>query len=331
MALRRTSQSDTRVDLAEISGSETSIHFEHGGSSWVSLQDGVHPREVDEPIEVSVEPQRIFAFGPDGALVAAPDHASCRRPGLRCGWRRSNSPISRTPTGTDRGRRVTTPSNPRITYGPTASPTPSSGHRAAARRLCSTSCPVSLRPTAGKVLFDGRDVTELPTEERNIAQVFQFPVVYDTMTVFDNLAFPLRNRKISEAEIRTPGRRDGGDSGSRCLPRATSGQPGIRCSAEDLPGSGAGADRCLGDPLRRAADGHRPPPQELAAQKARGGAPGEPADVDLCDPRSDRGPDFRRSSRGDARWRDRPGGHPPGPLRTSRPTPLSAISSGAPG
>ena len=59
-----------------------------------------------------------------------------------------------------------------------------------------------LRPTAGKVLFDGRDVTEEPTEERNIAQVFQFPVVYDAMTVFDNLAFPLRNRKISEKEIR---------------------------------------------------------------------------------------------------------------------------------
>ena len=34
----------------------------------------------------------------------------------------------------------------------------------------------------------------LPTAERNIAQVFQFPVVYDTMTVHDNLAFPLRNR-----------------------------------------------------------------------------------------------------------------------------------------
>ena len=50
-----------------------------------------------------------------------------------------------------------------------------------------------LRPTRGPVLFDGRDVTALPPEARNIAQVFQFPVVYDTMTVFDNLAFPLRN------------------------------------------------------------------------------------------------------------------------------------------
>lgn len=51
-----------------------------------------------------------------------------------------------------------------------------------------------LRPTRGRVLFDDRDVTLASTAERNIAQVFQFPVVYDTMTVGDNLAFPLRNR-----------------------------------------------------------------------------------------------------------------------------------------
>lgn len=51
-----------------------------------------------------------------------------------------------------------------------------------------------LIPSQGKVLFGEVDVTRLPTEQRNIAQVFQFPVVYDTMTVYDNLAFPLRNR-----------------------------------------------------------------------------------------------------------------------------------------
>lgn len=51
-----------------------------------------------------------------------------------------------------------------------------------------------LQPTRGRILFDDRDVTEASTAERNIAQVFQFPVVYDTMTVGENLAFPLRNR-----------------------------------------------------------------------------------------------------------------------------------------
>ena len=56
-------------------------------------------------------------------------------------------------------------------------------------------------PSHGKVLFDGVDVTNLPTERRNIAQVFQFPVVYDTMTVFDNLAFPLRNRGLDRRAV----------------------------------------------------------------------------------------------------------------------------------
>ena len=41
----------------------------------------------------------------------------------------------------------------------------------------------------------------MPPDHRNIAQVFQFPVVYDTMTVYDNLAFPLRNRGVAEAEV----------------------------------------------------------------------------------------------------------------------------------
>ena len=58
-----------------------------------------------------------------------------------------------------------------------------------------------LTPTEGRVLFDGKDVTDSPPDTRNIAQVFQFPVVYDTMSVYDNLAFPLRNRGLSEAEL----------------------------------------------------------------------------------------------------------------------------------
>ncbi len=58
-----------------------------------------------------------------------------------------------------------------------------------------------LTPTKGQVLFNNEDVTRLPTERRNIAQIFQFPVIYDTMTVFENLAFPLKNRGRSKTEI----------------------------------------------------------------------------------------------------------------------------------
>lgn len=58
-----------------------------------------------------------------------------------------------------------------------------------------------LTPSQGAVYFDGRDVTALSPQARNIAQVFQFPVVYDTMTLRQNLAFPLRNRGMAKADI----------------------------------------------------------------------------------------------------------------------------------
>src|ERR1700750_3346579 len=56
-------------------------------------------------------------------------------------------------------------------------------------------------PSEGAVLFDGRDVTRLPTEKRTIAQVFQFPGIYATMTVAGNLAFPLKNRGVAQPAI----------------------------------------------------------------------------------------------------------------------------------
>ncbi len=66
-------------------------------------------------------------------------------------------------------------------------------------------------PKEGRVLFDDQDVTKLKTEKRNVAQVFQFPAIYRSMNVFDNLAFPLvcrgwereriKNRVESVAEI----------------------------------------------------------------------------------------------------------------------------------
>ena len=59
-----------------------------------------------------------------------------------------------------------------------------------------------LTPSEGRILFDDQDVTDLPPVKRNIAQVFQFPVIYDTMTVYDNLAFPLRNRGRSEDVVK---------------------------------------------------------------------------------------------------------------------------------
>jgi glycerol transport system ATP-binding protein len=58
-----------------------------------------------------------------------------------------------------------------------------------------------ITPSRGKILFDDQDITPLSTQKRNIAQVFQFPVIYDTMTVGQNLAFPLKNRGVPKPEI----------------------------------------------------------------------------------------------------------------------------------
>ena len=57
-------------------------------------------------------------------------------------------------------------------------------------------------PSHGTVRFDGQDMTRATPQQRNIAQVFQFPVIYDTMTVAENLAFPLKNRKVPADQIK---------------------------------------------------------------------------------------------------------------------------------
>ena len=57
----------------------------------------------------------------------------------------------------------------------------------------------------GSVLFDGRPVDSTPPAERDVAFVFQQYSLYPTMTVFDNLAFPLRaplRRRLAKDEIR---------------------------------------------------------------------------------------------------------------------------------
>jgi glycerol transport system ATP-binding protein len=58
-----------------------------------------------------------------------------------------------------------------------------------------------LTPSQGQVLVNGRDVTGIAAAKRNIAQVFQFPVVYPSKSVYENLAFPLRCRNMASREI----------------------------------------------------------------------------------------------------------------------------------
>jgi len=57
-------------------------------------------------------------------------------------------------------------------------------------------------PKQGRIYFDDSDVTGLPTDKRNVAQVFQFPAIYRSMNVFDNLAFPLVCRSWEKERIK---------------------------------------------------------------------------------------------------------------------------------
>jgi glycerol transport system ATP-binding protein len=59
-----------------------------------------------------------------------------------------------------------------------------------------------VKPYQGQILFDDADVTKLPISKRNVAQVFQFPTIYKSMTVFENLSFPLVCRDWEKDKIR---------------------------------------------------------------------------------------------------------------------------------
>src|SRR5580692_12198170 len=57
------------------------------------------------------------------------------------------------------------------------------------------------RPSAGRVLLDGRDITALDPAARDAAMVFQNYALYPHMTVFENMAYGLRIRGLAREEI----------------------------------------------------------------------------------------------------------------------------------
>ena len=56
-------------------------------------------------------------------------------------------------------------------------------------------------PDEGRVYFDGKDVTELPPRDRDVSMVFQSYALWPHMKVFDNIAFPLKVRKVHPEEV----------------------------------------------------------------------------------------------------------------------------------
>ncbi len=58
-----------------------------------------------------------------------------------------------------------------------------------------------IEPVGGTVNVDGKDITHVPIEKRNIGIVFQSYALFPTMTVYDNIAFGLKIQKLGRAEI----------------------------------------------------------------------------------------------------------------------------------
>lgn len=58
------------------------------------------------------------------------------------------------------------------------------------------------QPTSGRILFGGKDVTRLPPGKRNVGMVFQYPVMYPTLSVAENLHLPMQHDKSVSARER---------------------------------------------------------------------------------------------------------------------------------
>ncbi len=58
-----------------------------------------------------------------------------------------------------------------------------------------------ITPSKGKIIVDGKNVVNIPVENRNIGMVFQSYALFPTMTVYDNIAFGLKVKKLSKSEV----------------------------------------------------------------------------------------------------------------------------------
>jgi spermidine/putrescine transport system ATP-binding protein len=119
------------------------------------------------------------------------------------------------------------------------------------------------QPTAGRILLDGADVSAVPPHRRNVNTVFQSYALFPFLTVFDNVAFGLRNKHLAKAELdrrvnsalelvhlgafakRRPGQLSGGQQQRVALARALVLQPSVLLLDEPLGALDAKLRRAL--------------------------------------------------------------------------------------
>ena len=111
------------------------------------------------------------------------------------------------------------------------------------------------QPDEGHILLEGQPVEDVPPYRRNVNTVFQSYALFEHLSLFENIAFGLRRKKVAEARDHAP---RGGDARARAPLRPRQGQ----------------AAAALGRPApaRRAGARARQPPRGAAARRAAGRA-----------------------------------------------------------
>ena len=171
--------------------------------------------------------------------------------------------------------------------------------------------------TSGTIRIGGKGGEPVASRDRDIAMVFQNYALYPHLTVYDNIAFGLRLRKVPQGRDRRAGTPRGAGPRSRGVPRAQASRP-LRWPASAGRHGARDRARAAGVPHGRAAV--QPGRQAARADARRDQQPAARArrHHDLRHARSDRSHDHGRQGRRDAQGRAAAGRRPAGALRPTR-------------